>query len=247
MPGPVDWASAAIGSAAMALLAAGGNAHNDLLDLAADRVNRPDRPLPSGRISPRAAAWTAGILYASAFAAASVLGAAHAYLALGMGFLLACYNLRLKALPLAGNLAVALLCSLAIYLPEFPGAPLHTGLPALFAFLATLGREIAKDAEDMPGDRAVGWTTFPIRFGQGATRALVAAAATATLLLLPVPLLLSGYHPAFAVMAALGPAPLLLRCLGGLRSREPAWGRIQRGLKWTMLAGMLAILAGARL
>lgn len=247
LPGPVDWTAAAIGSAAMALLAAGGNAHNDLLDLAADRVNRPDRPLPSGRISLRAAAWTAGILYAAAFAAAFALGPAHGNLAVGMGLLLVLYNLRLKALPLAGNLAVSLLCGLAIYFPEFPGAPVHTGLPALFAFLATLAREICKDAEDMPGDRAVGWTTFPIRFGQGATRAVVAAAAALTLLLLPAPALVSGYHPAFGVMAALGPTPLLVWCLTELRAKVPAWGRIQRGLKWTMLAGMLSILAGARL
>lgn len=250
LPGPVDWTAAAIGSAAMALLAAGGNVQNDLLDLAADRVNRPDRPLPSVRISPRAAAWAAGILYAAAFAAAFALGADHGYLALGMGFLLAFYNLRLKALPLAGNLAVALLCSLAIYFPEFPGAPVHTGIPVLFAFLSTLAREIAKDAEDMPGDRAVGWKTFPIVFGPGPTRWAVATLVLITLALLPVPVLIPAdppYHRAYLVLAALGPAPLLVWCLRGTLSPAAQWGRIQRGLKWIMLAGMISILAGARL
>ena len=250
LPGPVDWAAAAIGSAAMALLAAGGNAHNDLLDLAADRVNRPDRPLPSGRISLRAAAWTAGILYAASFAAAFALGPAQGYLTLGMGFLLALYNVRLKALPLAGNLAVALLCAFAVYFPEFPGGPVHTGIPALFALLTTMAREIAKDAEDMPGDRAVGWKTFPIAFGPAPTRAAVAALALITLALLPIPALVPAdppYHRAYWVLAALGPAALLVWCLRGILSREPRWGRIQRGLKWIMLAGMISILAGVRL
>lgn len=255
LPGPVDWAAAWAGSAAMALLAAAGNAHNDLLDLAADRINRPDRPLPSGRISTRAAARAAGGLYAAAFAAALALGPAPGSLVAGMGVLLALYNLKLKALPLVGNLAVSLLCALAVYLPELPGPPVHTGLPALFAFLATLAREISKDAEDMPGDRAAGWRTFPIRFGLPATRAAAGLAIAATLLLLPFPAAkgrfhlaaVLDYHAAYGVLAALGAGPLLAWSLGDAFRKEPEWGRLQRRLKWTMLAGMAAILAGVLL
>ena len=247
LPGPVDAPAAALGFLAMASLAAAGNAHNDLLDLAADRVNRPDRPLPSGRLSPRTAAWTAGLLYLAAFAAAFSLGRPQGNLALGMGILLALYNLRLKALPLVGNLAVSLLCALAVYFPEAPGLPAHTAVPALFAFLTTTAREIAKDAEDMPGDAAVGWRTFPLVFGIPATRGAVAAALVATLLLLPVPALRMGYHPAYAAVAALGALPLLIRGLAQALRRDPPWKPLQRGIKWIMLAGMLAILAGVRL
>src|SRR6266436_868772 len=50
VPGPLAWKAAALGSAAMALLAAAGNMQNDVLDLQADRINQPDRPLPSGRV-----------------------------------------------------------------------------------------------------------------------------------------------------------------------------------------------------
>jgi 4-hydroxybenzoate polyprenyltransferase len=230
----------------MALLAAAGNAHNDLLDLPVDRVNRPDRPLPSGRLSPRTAAWTAGFFYALSFALAFVLGKAAGNLAIGMGILLAFYNLRLKHLPLLGNLAVALLCALAVYLPELPKKPVYTGIPFLFAFLTTVARELAKDAEDMPGDRSAGWRTFPLAFGEGATRALVAALLIATLMLLPYPALAMEYHPLYAFAAGV-PGALLVWLLALALRAAPPWGRIQRRLKWTMLAGMLALLVGVRL
>lgn len=249
LPGPLDAPVlyvAGIGSLSMLLLAAAGNAHNDLLDLAADRVNRPDRPLPSGRLSPRAAAWTAGVLYMAAFGAAFSLGVPKGNVAMGMGILLVFYNLRLKALPLVGNLAVALLCAMAVALPELPGRPVYTLLPAAFAFLTTLARELAKDAEDGAGDAAVGWRTFPLAHGESATRALVAAILAGTLLLLPVPLLALEYHALYGV-AALAPAGLLAWILARISKPAPDWSWIQKRLKWSMLAGMAAILVGVRL
>jgi 4-hydroxybenzoate polyprenyltransferase len=47
-------------SASMILYAA-GTALNDVFDLEIDRIERPGRPLPSGRVSPRSAAWLGGL------------------------------------------------------------------------------------------------------------------------------------------------------------------------------------------
>lgn len=245
--GSLDVQGAALGSLAMALLAAAGNAHNDVLDLEADRVNRPDRPLPAGRIRPASALRAALALGLAAVALAAALGPAQGALAAAMAGLLYAYNARLKALPLLGNLAVSLLCALAVYLPAAPGRPAGTLIPILFAFLTTMARELAKDAEDISGDRSVGWRTFPIAAGIPATRLATGLFLAATLLLLPAPFLWMGYHPIYGVLALAGPAPLLVRNMFELRFPEPPWGRIQRTLKWTMLAGMLAILAGVLL
>jgi geranylgeranylglycerol-phosphate geranylgeranyltransferase len=261
LPGPVDMGAAWAGSLSLALLAASGNVHNDLLDLPVDRINRPERPLPGGRVTPGAAGALAGILLAASLAAGFAVDSAHGLLVCAMGALLWAYNRHLKALPLWGNLAVSLLCALAVYFPEFPRPfaaggdapppvrPIYTALPALFAFVTTLAREIAKDAEDIPGDRAAGWSTFPLRFGLPATRAAVLLLAAGTLLLLPVPMLAGAleYHAAYAVAAALLAVPLLLRVLAAAGRLDPDWGRIQRDLKRTMLAGMVAILAGVLL
>jgi geranylgeranylglycerol-phosphate geranylgeranyltransferase len=244
MPGPLPWRAAALGSAAMALLAAAGNVQNDVLDLQADRINRPDRPLPSGRVTPGRAMSAALALYLIAALLGFSLGRSEGSLTVGMGLLLCLYNYKLKALPLWGNLAVAVLCALAIYLPELGRFPEHTAMPVLFAFLTTLAREVAKDAQDVPGDLQAGLSTLPIRYGEGAARAVTAALCVLTVLLLPLPWLRLGYHIGYPVLAALGILPLLASILAALRHPKPDWKGIQRRLKWTMLAGMGAILAG---
>ena len=51
------WPTFDLGIAALsaALIAAAGNAFNDVRDVAIDRINRPTRPLPAGKLSERAA------------------------------------------------------------------------------------------------------------------------------------------------------------------------------------------------
>ncbi|MEO7779900.1 MAG: UbiA family prenyltransferase [Fibrobacteria bacterium] len=244
LPGPFAFKAAVLGSVAMAVLAAAGNMQNDVLDLQVDRINRPDRPLPSGRIAPGIARGAALALYLAAILLASALGGPEGSLTAGMVLLLCLYNLKLKTLPLWGNMAVAVLCALAIYLPELGRFPDFTAIPVLFAFLTTLAREVAKDAEDVAGDRASGYLTLPIRFGEGAAKGVTAAACVLVLLLLPLPWLRLGYHAGYPILAAFGPLPLLAIILVALKRPVTDWHGVQKRLKWTMLAGMLAILAG---
>ena len=53
-------------------LYAGGMILNDVFDLATDRIERPERPLPSGRISPRAAALVGWTLLGAGVVAAAI-------------------------------------------------------------------------------------------------------------------------------------------------------------------------------
>jgi geranylgeranylglycerol-phosphate geranylgeranyltransferase len=244
LPGPFAWKAAALGSAAMAVLAAAGNMQNDALDVEADRINRPDRAIPSGRVPRRAVIQASIGLYLLAVLLGSSLGRYEGSLTVSMGTLLCLYNLKLKALPLWGNLAVAALCALAVYFPEVPHSPDFTAFPALFAFLTTLAREIAKDAEDMRGDAAIGYSTLPLRFGEKAAKNTAAAICILVLLLLPIPWLRLGYHVGYPVVAALGLLPLLATVVAALLRPGTNWGAVQKRLKVIMLVGMVAILVG---
>src|SRR5262249_18896631 len=55
-----------IGSAMAALLNAGNNALNQIYDLDIDRVNKPTRPLPSGRLTVTQVWWFTNVTYAAA-------------------------------------------------------------------------------------------------------------------------------------------------------------------------------------
>ncbi len=76
------------------------------------------------------------------------------------------YSKFLKQIPLIGNITVAFLTGLVFI---FGGVvvenPIAAIVPAVFAFLINLIREIVKDMEDVEGDNKVGVITFPIKFG----------------------------------------------------------------------------------
>jgi len=238
------------GSLSMLLLVAAGNADNDVRDVETDRINRPSRPIPSGRITVGAARAASILLYASAVALAWIGSPFHGGLALAMALLLGLYNRFLKGLPLSGNLAVSLLCGLAVYFVELPlliDFPLeaHDSLPAaLFAFLATFAREVVKDAEDLAGDRAAGHRTFAVTAGIGAARKLAFATVALMLALLPFPALLFGYGRAYSLAVIVLAGPLVFLLLRELSRPAADFSKAQKLLKLLMLAGMVALLAG---
>jgi 4-hydroxybenzoate polyprenyltransferase len=245
-----DWGIALWGSLSMLLMVSAGNAHNDARDVETDRVNRPHRPLPAGdlRLGPVRIASTG--LYVIAVALAWFGSPLHGLLAGVMAVMLWIYNRFLKATPLAGNLVVALLCALAVYFVELPmliDFPLeaHDSLPAaLFAFIATFAREVAKDAEDYDGDRAQGLRTFAVTSGLSAARKLAFALSAILFAALPLPVVFKGYNLVYALCAAFLAAPLLAALLVDLARPDANFTRAQKLLKWVMLAGMVSLLAG---
>ena len=160
------------------------NALNDYLDLEIDKINRPDRPLPSGRIS-QSLALTAIILtclisFVSLFLAGQIANAMTEnfenwyptiFIWIIALALLVNYEddrilLGLKNRGLPGNLAISISVGLVVL---FGAAglfePLNERAVSLF-FIGTLynlSREIIKDVEDMDGDE--GRNTYAMRVG----------------------------------------------------------------------------------
>ena len=247
----------AIGSAA--LIGAGANAINDVFDLAIDRVNRPGRPLPSGAVSEKSARAVWAVCSALGVGLGALISPAHLVLAVGSVGLLYAYSARLKRVPLAGNLAVAVVLGLAILyggLAVVPAGGGALGLGAAFAFGSTLAREIAKDLEDVAGDAAEGARTLPLVLGPRGAAWSAAAAAGLTLAALPLGLF-AGLGADFLALALPAAALLLAAAWTLLSTRADSLdyshealvesaGTASALLKAAMGAGILA-LAGARL
>ncbi len=235
---------AAWGSLSMFLLVAAGNVHNDVLDVATDRINRPERPLASGTVGIRAARVFSVTLYLGAILAAWLAAPLHGLLAALMALLLVAYNRVLKALPIAGNATVAVLCAIAVYFTEFPGVPADT-LPALaFAFIATLARELVKDAEDFPGDKAAGLRTLAVVASPDVARRAAFIIVVILLLLLPWPMLAFGHRWPYALGAIVLVGPFIVPLVGELSRPDADYTRCQKLLKGVIAGGLLALLAG---
>ena len=169
------WSALLLAALSAALINGAGNAFNDLMDIDIDRINRPLRPLPAGRLSPNAARRQSLLLALAGGALAFWLSPWHGLIALAVAALLAFYSISLKNSLLWGNVLVAFVGAIA-----FPYGALAAGglgrswIPALFAFLFHLGREIVKDIEDVAGDQIRGERTLPLAWGRAQAGVLAA-------------------------------------------------------------------------
>jgi geranylgeranylglycerol-phosphate geranylgeranyltransferase len=154
--------------AAVVLVTAGGNTINDYFDAGIDRINRPDRPIPSGKVREREAWNLSFILFAAGILITAFTNILCIAIALFNSLLLFLYAARLKRSCFSGNLAVSYL-SASLFL--FGGAYFGWDgavrvLPLAFiTFFAMVSRELLKDAEDVEGDLPAGAETVPVRYG----------------------------------------------------------------------------------
>lgn len=150
------------------LVTGAGNAINDYFDVEIDRINRPERPIPSGTISEREVLYYASLLFLAGIFLSFFTNIMCTVIAVANSLLLVWYATALKRTPGWGNVVISYLAS-SIFL--FGGA--YAGIQglvlvapvALITFFAMFSREIWKDAEDVEGDVAHGASTLPIRLG----------------------------------------------------------------------------------
>ena len=229
-------------------IAGGGNAINDYFDTEVDRINHPQRPLPSERASRIGAFIFSMILLVTGIRLGFLLGLETGAIALCCSIVLFFYSFRFKHIALLGNGLVSFIASFAfIYGGLAVGRFGPTLIPAWFAFLFHLGREIIKDIQDCAGDTTVRAQTLPIRYGQRA--ALIVTSYIFILLIIStiVPFLFRIYGLAYLIVVILGvdiPVMYIIRSMWD----DPGpsnLGRISFILKLDMLAGLLAIYLGA--
>lgn len=153
-----------------------GNVINDYFDHEIDRVNRPSRPIPSGRITRGAAGIYSVLLFVLASALGFYLGPLPGLVVASSSLLMVYYAWSLKKRCLVGNITISFLTGMSfvfggIVVGEI-SASIYLGI---YAFLMTMAREIVKDMEDVEGDLVEGATTLPITHGMRVSGILAAA------------------------------------------------------------------------
>jgi geranylgeranylglycerol-phosphate geranylgeranyltransferase len=132
-----------------------GNVINDIKDIESDKISHPERPLPSGLITTKNAWIYCFLLSLTALVSSFSVSKTHGFATFLPLLLLIVYSLFLKGTPIIGNVIVAILVAYSILFGALTEPGFRTlVLPAFFAFLLNLSREIIKDIQDEPGDRA---------------------------------------------------------------------------------------------
>lgn len=223
--------------------AAAGYIINDYYDIKIDILNKPGRVVVGRFLSRRKAIIAHLVLVSAALAAGTAASARVGAVVLFCCFWLWLYSNKLKRLPLTGNLSVAVLAAVSLYLPALlvPARDGHLVLFCLFAFWMTLIREIVKDMEDMRGDERYGCRTLPIVLGIPATRRVLYAIGPGFLLTFllaarTLPLIWSFYS--LALFLAL----LLFYRRLSLTDTRKGFAHLSLICKWIMLAGTISML-----
>ncbi len=246
-----------LGGTMAAVLNAASNVLNQITDLENDRVNKPERMIPSGKISLRAAALYSAFLYAVALWLAWLVapGGRHECFALvavaaALTYVYSAPPLRTKRHWLVANLTIAVPRGWLLKVAGWSSVAAIAGdiepwyIGGIF-FLFLLGSASTKDYSDMAGDKAAGCITLPLRFGVRASAWMIAPSFVVPWLMMPLGIVVTrpGGGPVLSgnpyVLVALGfwlalygayTAWLILRDPESLASTEnhPSWTNMYR-------------------
>jgi geranylgeranylglycerol-phosphate geranylgeranyltransferase len=230
-----------------AFTASAGYVINDYFDVNIDKINRPARPLASGRIKRNEAA----VIYFFLFLASLALSGFVSILAFLIVFtassLLFLYSYKLKRITLVGNFLIAFMTGLAfVYGGIAVNNISNIVYPAIFAFLINLTRELIKDIEDLEGDKKEGVLTFPGKYGISNSKLLINCITGALIISTFIPFILKIYKIEFTIIAAVIINPVLIYFIKSLNENLSLKNlhKLSNILKLDMAFGLAAIYFG---
>lgn len=222
---------------------------NDYWDIGKDRIDHPDRPLPSSQLSLAQAWWAAVVLFSCALIAALVAGVAPFILVSISTVLLWNYSHLLLYNGILGNFVVATVVAALILLGSLVvHQPLTMLYPTGFLFCYALAKEIIWDIHDAEGDRSQGIITIANTWGDKSAFAIAWALLTVLLSSVPIALyVLPMAHPyLFGVFSLILLVSLGVALARYQKQRSPA--TYQGFIFWErlgMICGIIALLGTA--
>jgi len=257
---PGRWLAVTLAVLAAAILNAASNGLNQIYDLDNDRVNKPHRPLPSGKMQIPQAWGFVVIMYVAALLMVVLVNLETFAIYMVAVLATIAYSappLRLRRHPLASNLVIALIRGELLKVAGWAAVatvlrsiePWYIGF-IYFVFL--LGATTTKDFADIEGDRAAKCITLPVRYGATWSARAISPSFIIPWLLLPLGLrlrVLSGKPEAIIALSAIllvwGSYVIFLinrdpRQLVSEGENHPSWHHMY----WMMMVGHLGLAVG---
>jgi geranylgeranylglycerol-phosphate geranylgeranyltransferase len=215
---------------------------NDYFDIESDKINSPQRPLPSGLVTERDVVLLFVVVTIIGFVTASMISMEAFIVVIMVWIAGTLYNWRLKKSGFIGNLIVCVSVGMTFILGGITVNKPFEMIVWFFAFwvmLIDLGEEIAADAMDLEGDRKVGSRSLALLLGpqtalkiSGAIFLLVVAASC-------IPFLLGWLELLYLFPIFLSDGIILYSTMRLLDSRT-ANRRVY--IRWIYLSGMVSLL-----
>jgi len=151
---------------AVFFITSGSMAFNDYFDKDIDKKVHPNRPIPSGKITPIQGLIISIIFFIISLFISFIINTLCFFIAIITIDLLVLYEIRFKNQGIVGNLVVSFIVAISF---SFGGASVDRSemsiVFTLLAFFLILGREILMDVTDIEGDK-INRSTLPMRIGK---------------------------------------------------------------------------------
>lgn len=215
---------------------------NDYFDVETDRINAPDRPIPSGVVTSSETLLLAIVLL--------ILGLVLGYLINPVAFLCTAgltvigllYNRKFKKSGLPGNLMVSFSVGMTFIYGGVSVGSFYNRMAWFFGVIAALidlGEEIAADAMDAKGDALINSKSLAIRHGKRTALRTSGGIFLLAVLLTIVPFILGWFSAIYAVPVLMMDAAILYPLFRLLKS-EGEEGR--KYIRWIYLGATSGLL-----
>ncbi len=246
--------------ATVVLITSAGYVINDYYDAEVDSINKPYRPIPSGRVSKEEALILALTLFITGCFLPFFIGPLATAYAVFNAVLVYLYSYKIKEYGFLGNVLVSYLGASSIIFGAIAVADYLRNyllikasiLPSIYAFLLLLAREVVKTIEDVRADSIRNVRSLPRVAGVSTAYVFSASLLLAIVAISPLPYLLFNYGVTYLVLVTAADTILIydtiviLRNLRNvskeLRRAELLASKLRSHLKVAIFVGTLAFL-----
>jgi geranylgeranylglycerol-phosphate geranylgeranyltransferase len=246
--GNLQWTNLLFGAITAFTLTGAAMAVNDYYDYDIDKINEPNRPIPSGQVSLKASLVTTAVLTLVGLSSAFIISLFCLLFATVTWIIMVTYTTIGKRAGFPGNLLV----SACVAAPFLFGSIIATNtitinilLFSSMAFLSNTGREIAKGIVDIEGDGQHKIKTLAVVFGRKKAALVAAIFFISAVCLSTTPLILNIVSIWFIPFVLVTDVGLLWCSVSLLRNPERENSRkIKKTILFLFIFGLLAFIFG---
>ncbi len=229
---------------AVFLISGAGMAINDYFDYKVDKVNKPKRPIPSGRILRRnALIYSFSLFFIANTITLIFLNFQMFILSVLNSICLVLYSWKLKKLPLLGNFCVSWFVASTFIFGSLLSKTITLTIFILFlmAFSANVGREIAKSIEDIKGDKKANIKSLPIVAGKSFSALVASIFVMFAVIFSPLPYIFGLLNVHYLYLVIVADALFAFSCFTTFLSPYKS----QKIMKLAMVIALFSFLIGS--
>ena len=242
------WLNISLAALATFFVTGASNAWNDYLDVEIDRINKPNRPLPSGQITRPAVLVFSLVCTAIAVLLALLINLPALLVVVISSILLYVYSWKLKSTVILGNATVAAVSASSSL---FGGLAAGNVRPTLWLVVimaaGMMMREVLKTIADYDGDLAQRVRTVATVWGKRRAWWLFMALAVITMVVMTLPSFFNEFGRIYLLIIVVVVIPIIFYVLSSVRPDRSALvlERHSQLIKYTFLVWFLAVFLGA--